>query len=608
MACDDSVAASSSRTTVTILYGSQTGNAEDLAKRIGLQVKSRNYSTLVMAIDDFPIKELPKQNVIIYVCSTTGHGQEPENMRLFYNFIRRRDLPRNCLSSLHFAVYGLGDSSYAKFNYVSKILFKRLKECGARPILDIVCGDEQHEFGCDGVIYPKLDVLWTNLSGIISPHASLDTHAQSRLSYEVRVCDNAQSPQDVFSPVFVEKRSIMVARCVKNERVTPKDHFQDTRHLIFEPIDDTVAYKPGDVCVIYPCNTDENVKTFISLLNLEPEMRFSLRKLDKDYMVNYMYDFVPDGLKVEELVRQYLDILAIPRRSFFEYLWPLSNDDLERTKLKEFSTTEGQEELFDYCVFPKRSILEVLIDFPKTTANIKLEHLFDIIPPMKPRSFSIASSLAKHPNQVHLIVGVVKYKTRLRKVRKGLCSTYLSLLETQNCDSQNNLLKLSINPTSFKLPDDPTQHIILIGPGLGIAPFRSFIQEKAARRTEAVQADCLIHMYFGCRYANADYYFQQELEEYERSGLIRLRVAFSRHEPKRYVQDLMLEDSDMIRELIIERRALIYVAGNSKLPQDLRNILARILGSSEDGDDKLQSGERIVTQLEDTNRIQYDCW
>lgn len=593
---------------VTILYGSQTGNAEDMAKRIGLQAKSLNQRVLVETMDDFPLKMLPKQQLVIFVCSTTGHGQEPENMKNLYKFMRRRDLPCDCLSNLKFAVYGLGDSSYAKFNFVSKILYKRLKECGAVPVQELVLGDEQHPYGCDGIIYPELDELWLK---ILKQNVDKSHSKQSENSYRATLyeTDEGSIPVEEFTQDFASKLNLKTATCIINQRLTTESHFQDTRFLCFQT-DDDINYEPGDVCTILPANSEENVQQFIRLLNLNPNQRFKLEKVDPNYMINYLYDFIPDGLKIKDLVKYYLDIQSVPKRSFFEFLWPFSENQLERDKLREFASTEGQEDVYEYCIKTKRSILEVLIDFPNTVKNIKFEYIFDLIPPIKPRSFSIASASSAHPNKVHLIVGVVRYKTRLRRIREGLCSNYLARLEpSQNVQSATpkSRLKFFIRRTDFNLPQDNQIPIIMVGPGLGIAPFISFIEARANRCDSS--SSIRNHLYFGCRFKDKDYYFRDELNQYAVDGILRLRVAFSRETPKQYVQDLLLEDAKLIQKLMKEDKAVFYVAGNSKLPEELRSLIGKLL-LNEVGDSEQQSsdGDRIISQLEASNRIQYDCW
>lgn len=597
--------------TVAILYGSQTGNAEDLAKRVGSRVKSiSDMPLLVQPIDDFPLKLLPKLKLAIFICSTTGHGQEPENMKKFFNFIRRRDLPNDCLLNLSFAVYGLGDSSYSKFNHVSKILFNRLKECGSTPIQELVLGDEQHRLGIDGIIYPMLDELYPRLIPAVAQSCPPKIGLRES-SYQVLLLPD-QSPdlhiKDSLSFIkheYIAKTSLMLARCTLNKRITSADHFQDTRLLQFDS-DSDFSYEPGDVCTIFPTNRDECVDQFIRTLNLDPHQKVALTKRDPNYMISYLYDFVPDGIKVFDLVKYYLDINSVPKRSFFELMSVISDERREQSKLLEFASTEGQEEMYEYCIQPKRSILEVLLDFPSTVRKLRFEYLFDLIPPIKPRSFSIASGPSILPNRMQLIVGVVKYRTRLRKVRLGLCSNYLGQLkQSDRLHDISSEIRFFIQRSMFKLPEDAKKPIIMIGPGLGIAPFKSFMEERIKNGYASVDNT---YMYFGCRYKHADFYFHEELESYAKEGLIRLRVAFSRETKKQYVQDLLLEDCKLIRDLVVEQEATVYVAGNSKLPESIREVLSKILVDDGGDTDMSSAGDKVMTQLELKGRILYDCW
>lgn len=588
---------------IIVLYGSQTGNAEDMARRIGFMAKSKGYTVLVEAMDDFQLKHLASQEIALFVCSTTGHGQEPENMKTFYNFIRRRDLPSNCLTNLNYAVFGLGDSSYAKFNWVSKVLFKRLKECGANPMQSLTVGDEQHPYGCDGVIYPKLDELWTVIEGKIESGDKLDAKSTNSIppsSYQVTFSEydqiHTKESENIFKDEFVSKYNIKTAHCYRNERITAEPHFQDTRFLCFNT-QDSLVFEPGDVCTIFPANADQNVEKFAELLALDLDKRVAAVKNDPSYMVNYLYDFIPHNSTVRNLIKYYFDIQSVPKRSFFEFLWPFSENDLERSKLKEFASTEGQEELYEYCVLPKRSILEVLMDFPHTINNIKFEYLLDMIPPIKPRSFSIASAVSQFPGEIHLIIGVVRYKTRMRKIRLGLCSNYLANLSQDSLEKEN-YIRFFLNRTSFKLPVEKQKPIIMVGPGLGIAPFRSFLQER-------IDCDNLSrnYLYFGCRSYDADFYFKEELAQYVDSSKLDLKVAFSREQQKQYVQSLIKIDSNLIFDLISNKGAILYVAGNSKLPEELRKLMTEIFKDLGE-----ESGEKIVSILENENRLQYDCW
>lgn len=164
---------------------------------------------------------------------------------------------------------------------------------------------------------------------------------------------------------------------------------------------------------------------------------------------------VPEVLKekvtFQQLCEEYFDLSAIPRRYIFNVLAQITDSDLEREKCIEFTTAEGQEELYSYTNRPKRNIVEVLQDFPHATKNLTLDLMFEIIPPIKPREFSIASSFKTTNNELHILVAVVKYKTKLVKERLGLCSNYLATLKP------GDKVSVWLKKGSFQFPQDPVR-------------------------------------------------------------------------------------------------------------------------------------------------------
>ena len=149
----------SERSTVAILYGSQTGTAQDTAERIGRVLTRLLFRVKVKAMDSYDIRSLPNEDAVVFVCSTTGQGEEPDNMKSFWRFLLRRSLPPDALDGLTYAVLGLGDSSYPKFNFVAKRLFKRLRQLGGEPLVTMGLCDDQHDLGVDGTAVPWIKSL-----------------------------------------------------------------------------------------------------------------------------------------------------------------------------------------------------------------------------------------------------------------------------------------------------------------------------------------------------------------------------------------------------------------------------------------------------------------
>lgn len=174
---------------LTVLYGSQTGSAQDLAEQIWRESKRYHFKGTVTSMDNYDIRSLIHEKHVIFVCSTTGQGEEPDNMKAAWKFLLRKSLPTNSLNGVSFAVLGLGDSSYAKFNFVAKRLNKRLQQLGGQTILPIGLGDDQHDLGSSAVSLPWISDLWNKLLAVcpIPDGLSILTDAPRQLRWSVEV-------------------------------------------------------------------------------------------------------------------------------------------------------------------------------------------------------------------------------------------------------------------------------------------------------------------------------------------------------------------------------------------------------------------------------------
>ncbi|KAJ1922182.1 NAPDH-dependent diflavin reductase [Mycoemilia scoparia] len=379
-----------------ILYGSQTGCAEDVAKRISREGWRRHFKTRVKAMDDFDPKDILNTTHVIFVCSTTGQGVEPDNMRKFWKFLLRKSLPQGILSSLEYAVFGLGDSSYEKFNFPAKKLYRRVEQLGGSPLISLGEGDDQHYLGLDGALDPWLKTLWQNLLqkyplkegySVIPPQPSFDV----KLS-EYNASDN---DRDSIEKQFYPGMRRMVVK--ENNRITSPDHFQDVRRLTFNTNDDSLSWNPGDCAFLYPQNMENNVEAFLSLMGWHPiadKELYITASPGVDYPAR-----LPSRTTLRKLSTYFFDISGVPRRSFFEMASYFSTHEDEREKLREFASAEGQDDMHSYCTRPKRTLLEVLGDFT-SIKDVPLNYIFDVFPPLRPRYFSISS----HPYVSYSII------------------------------------------------------------------------------------------------------------------------------------------------------------------------------------------------------------
>ncbi|XP_039076662.1 NADPH-dependent diflavin oxidoreductase 1 isoform X4 [Hyaena hyaena] len=521
-----------------VLFGSQTGTAQDVSERLGREARRRRLDCRVQALDSYSVVNLINEPLVIFVCATTGQGDPPDNMKNFWRFIFRRNLPPTSLCQMDFAVLGLGDSSYAKrwftaaqtqarcqqrslggchsrpgvfwrgllrgcfpftlhpgpaqasltlcrFNFVAKKLHRRLLQLGGSALLPACLGDDQHELGPDAAIDPWLHDLWEKVLrlypvppdlGVIPPGVPVPSkftlhflpEAPGMRSEEQRVaCVDPPGPPS--------ERQPFLAPMVTNERVTGPSHFQDVRLIEFDITGSGLSFAAGDVVLIRPQNQAGHVQQFCRVLGLDPDQYFTLQPREPGVPCP---EQLPQPCSVRHLASHYLDIASVPRRSFFELLACLSPHGLEREKLLQLSAPQGQEELYSYCRRPRRTVLEVLCDFPHTAGAVPADYLLDLVPPMRPRAFSIASSLLAHPSRLQILVAVVQYQTRLKEPRRGLCSSWLASLDPGRGPVR---VPLWVRPGSLAFPETPGTPVIMVGPGTGVAPFRAAVQERVAQ-------------------------------------------------------------------------------------------------------------------------------
>uniref|UniRef100_A0A3P8NSM9 NADPH-dependent diflavin oxidoreductase 1 n=1 Tax=Astatotilapia calliptera TaxID=8154 RepID=A0A3P8NSM9_ASTCA len=552
-----------------VLYGSQTGTAQDTAQRLARQAQRRRLRVRVMPLDDYNVANLITESLVVFVCSTTGQGDPPDNMKNFWRFLFKKSLPAGSLSQLDCAILGLGDSSYPKFNFVAKKLHKRLLQLGACVLLPVGLADDQHDLG---------------LPPTYTFHFLDDMQEKEEVQLRIPMDQTVPSQSHPFP-----------ARMVFNRRVTEPSHFQDVRHIELDVTGSNIEFAAGDVVMMRPCNAPEDVQQFCQLLKLDPETRFTLSPTDNTAVPARL----PQPCTVRHLVESYLDIAAVPRRSFFELLSTFATNELEQEKLAEFSSAAGQDELHNYCNRPRRTMLEVLADFPHTTAELKVDYLLDLFPEIQPRSFSIASSLRAHPNRIQVLVAVVCYKTKLYKPRKGLCSSWLASLDPAQGDVY---VPLWVKKGSLKFPSDKETPVIMVGPGTGVAPFRSVLQERTAEgRTANV-------LFFGCRSKSKDFYFRTEWEEMMEAGFLTLFTAFSRdQEAKVYVQHRVRDNGELLWDLIANKNACFYIAGNAKqMPASVCDALKEAFQQA--GGVSAEEAEQMLATMEKTGRFQSETW
>lgn len=453
-------------------------------------------------------------------------------MKQFWRHLLRKNLSTNLLQNLKYGVLGLGDSSYSKFNFAAKKLNKRLVQLGGNELLSIGLADDQHDLGIDAVVDPWIKQLWEEIANIFNVPVEdkidkanliierynvsiVEMDRSNSTIINKRSIDNLyQSNTNIYIHETLVNNAVKIGTIVENIRTTTEDHFQDVRLIKIQEND--VIYNPGDVIYIRPKNSAEQVKHFFDILyehNIKLFPNTIIKVSENEIKIPFVLNQI---LTLGEIVEQYWDLNFKPRRSTMHILSLISENALEKEKLCEFASSVGQEELYDYVNRPRRNILEVLADFPHTTSKINIKLLFEIMSPIKPRPYSIASSLKATPNSIQILVAVVKYKTRLMEPRFGLCSNWLASLKT------NDKVIFWLQKGTFQFKD--SKPMLLIGPGTGVAPFRSLLLEKAMEGKDLRE----YVLFFGCRNKDKDYHCRDDFERLSKENNLKVFCAFSR--------------------------------------------------------------------------------
>ncbi|WVQ97522.1 NADPH-dependent diflavin oxidoreductase 1 [Kwoniella sp. CBS 9459] len=620
-----------------ILYASETGNAQDTAERVARAFRSLGRKVTCQPMNLFPLSSLPHTDIVILITSTHGRGDPPPTMVPLWTALLRSSLPEDILEDVHFSLFGLGDSSYERFCYAGKMLARRMEGLGANKLVESGWGDERSPNGIEDAFLPwlkqTLDTIVPHLPGpsasfvplkpvdlpppIFSVrsapgparngngHTGEDLHLErlsispsngDRTSAPVRQEDRARH-HDYVNGLPSKPDDWVWATLKKNERVTKQDWWQDVREIELEFDDpETTPYAPGSICSLQPQSSSEDVDEFLEMMDLVSQADDPLTVeslLPEQPLPSHL---PPSGspTTLRSLLTNHLDVRCSPRKSFFEWLRRLSPDEREQERLDEF--IEDPDEIHSYATRPSRSIVETLADFRNT--RIPISHILEILPPLRRRQFSIASSWEAHPGKVQLLVALVEYKTNLKIPRRGLCSQWLDKLTV------GTRIPIYIGPPTLSLPPNPETPVILVGPGTGVAPMRAFVEMRVAQGAADNTA-----VYFGCRSVYADYFFANEWKQYAEQG-VNVQVAASRdQEEKVYVQHLIKENKEEIKKWVVDKEGWVFISGSSNaMPREVREAIAWCISNEGAGDMTPEEAKEYVEQMFEDKRGGEESW
>lgn len=344
---------------------------------------------------------------------------------------------------------------------------------------------------------------------------------------------------------------------IKVNRELHKEGDRSCLHIEFDIECSKMRYDAGDHLAVYPVNDQALVEAIGKHCDKDLNTVFSLINTDEDSSKKHPF---PCPCSYRTALTHYVDITQNPRTHVLKELAEYCSDQEEKDKLKLMASTspEGKALYQQWIIEDNRNIVHILEDMP--SCHPPLDYLCELLPRLQPRYYSISSSAKVHPNTVHVTAVVVEYKTPTGRTNKGVATTWLAM-KIPKAGEDYPTVPIFIRKSQFRLPTKPQTPVIMIGPGTGLAPFRGFIQERNYCKKEGKDVGETV-LYFGCRKRKEDFIYEEELLEYEKSGLLKLHLAFSRDQPhKVYVSNLLEQNADELWRIVGENNGHIYVCG-----------------------------------------------
>jgi sulfite reductase (NADPH) flavoprotein alpha-component len=515
---------------VMILWASQIGRAEGFAAECARRFEQLGHPVRLAAMDAIQPAELASSGVTLLLASTFGDGDPPDNGVAFWSAMQSESMAQ--LEKLRFAVLAFGDSSYDKFCGFGRNLDARLAELGAQRLTDRV--DCEPDF--EAPARQWLDRVVQALQGAAHPATAEMVPAGPSAAPSGGV-DLAPS-----APVFDRARPLLT-RLVGNRLLNAAGAEKETRQFVFDLAGTSFTYEAGDALGVWPRNDPGLVADMLATLELNGAMEVAVPGHGTMKLADALLNHYEIGKTTPDMLR------FVAERSGSTFLIDLM---LEERKSQREDWLWG------------RQFIDLLHGFP---ISIGAAELLSALKPMQPRMYSIASSPAVHPAEVHLTVSTVRYGAN-GALRGGVCSTFLAD-RAERAEVPIFLQKT----THFRPPKDPSRPMIMVGPGTGVAPFRAFLQDRQARGAPGKN-----WLFFGEQRAKTDFYYRDELETMQRQGsLHRLDTAFSRDQAEKiYVQHRMIEQGAQLWRWL-EEGAHFYVCGDaSRMAKDVDAALKQV--------------------------------
>ncbi|MGP9803027.1 assimilatory sulfite reductase (NADPH) flavoprotein subunit [Rheinheimera sp. NSM] len=548
-------AAAQANASLTILFGSQTGNARHVAEALAKQAQGKGLVAKVVDMAEYKTTQLKNEQYLVIVTSTYGEGEPPENAIGLHNFLFSKKAPK--LAGLKYAVLGLGDTSYEFFCKTAQDFDQRLAELGATSVLPRIDLDVDYQAQADSWSNELVSKLEPELTASAAPSAQViawpgaDTTTGAASQY------NKQQP--------------FAAELYTNQKITGRDSTKDVRHIEISLAGSGLTYQPGDALGVYFSNDPELVRELLLLTAIARDTPVALSD---------------DKLTVEQALTEQLELTQSYPAFVEKYAAATNNAAL---------TALAADKAALRAYINERQIIDIVRDYP---GLLSAQQLVDALRKQQPRLYSIASSQAEVEEEVHLTVAVVRYDA-YGQPHLGGASGFLAERLAEGAK-----LKVFVeHNNNFRLPANDDTPVIMIGPGTGIAPFRAFLQQR-----DASGASGKNWLFFGNPHFTQDFLYQLELQSYLKRGLLtKLDVAFSRDQAaKVYVQDKLRQHGSDVWQWL-QDGAHLYICGDAnRMAKDVQQALLDIV--QQYGGKTAEQAQAYLDELRVAKRYQKDVY
>ena len=572
-----------------VLYGSNLGTAEEVARRIAEGGEAGGFDVTTAPLDAYAGR-LPTEGAVV-IASASYNGTPPDNAARFCEWLRTAQPGGLSLAGVRYTVFGCGNRDWAAtFQAVPRMIDERLAALGAQRVYARGEGDAREDF--DGQFQ-----TW---------HGALPATLARALGVDLARSAEADEPHLTVEPAdgtetnpFVESLGARAMRLAINRELHTKvgadPSPRSTRHLELD-LPEGVTYRAGDHLGVLPRNGDEVIARVAARFGLDPAaaVRLGLAGGRKTFLP------VDRPIEVSRLLGDYVELQDPATRRQIQNL--AGQTECPWTRPRLLALAEDEARYRDEVLGRRRALIDLLEEFP--ACQVPFGRYLEMLPPLRPRYYSISSSPLHQARRCSITVAVVEGPARSgRGTFQGVCSGHLLRR------AENDLVHAFVKDTksAFRLPDNPAVPIIMVGPGTGFAPFRGFLQERAVLRAQGRAVGPAV-LFFGCRHPRQDFIYQEELRVFAEQGVAQVFACFSRlvGEQKTYVQDQIRQQRTLVWKLIQEG-AVIYVCGDAtRMAPDVRRAFAAV-HREETGTDE-HAADAWLERLTAENRYLVDVW